>query len=84
MKMTMFIDEKLLARVMKLTGLETKTEAVEFALKETERKTKLAEFLRRRKLPASVWKNSLDPNYDLTALRAADKPGQYKAKRGSR
>ena len=84
MKMTMFIDEGLLDRVMKLTGLKTKTETVEFALRETERKKKLSEFLSRRSLSAQEWKNSLDPAYDLTALRAAEKPGKYRTKRGSR
>ncbi len=85
MKMTMFIDEGLLERVMKLTGLKTKTETVEFALRETERKKKLSEFLSRRKrLPASEWKNSLDPAYDLMALRAAEKPAKYRVKRGPR
>ena len=84
MKMTMFIDEDLLARVMELTGLKTKTEAVEFALKETERKTKLAKFLAGRKPTSEEWSKSLDPAYDLMALRMADKPGKYRAKRGSR
>jgi Arc/MetJ family transcription regulator len=84
MKMTMFIDEGLLERVMRLTGLKTKTETVEFALRETERKNKLSEFLSRRKIPASEWKNSLDPKYDLMGLRAAERPGKYRVKRGSR
>jgi Arc/MetJ family transcription regulator len=85
MKMTMFIDEALLQRVMKMTGLKTKTETVEFALRETERKSKLARFLaNREKLSADEWKNSVDPNYDLMRLRLAEKPGHYRAKRGSR
>ncbi len=84
MKMTMFIDESLLERVMKLTGLKTKTETVEFALRETERKTKLAKFLGRPKLDAREWKEALHPAYDLTALRAAETPGKYRTKRGSR
>jgi len=40
----MFIDEGLLARVMKLTGLKTKTQTVEFALRETERKARRSKF----------------------------------------
>lgn len=84
MKMTMFIDEALLERVRKLTGLKTKTETVEFALRETERKSKLNEFLAKRKLPPNVWKNALDPKYDLMALRMAEMPGKYRTKRGSR
>lgn len=84
MKMTMFIDETLLERVMKLTGLKTKTETVEFALREAERKSKLGKFLGRRKLEAKEWKESLDPAYDLMALRLAETPGKYPTKRGSR
>ena len=84
MKMTMFIDETLLERVMKLTGLKTKTETVEFALRETERKSKLGKFLAGRNLSADEWKNSLDPAYDLMRLRLAEKPGKYRSKRGPR
>lgn len=83
-KMTMFIDEELLTRVMKLTGLKTKTETVELALKEMERQKKLAKFLaEREKLSAKEWKNSVDPNYDLMRLRSAEKPPRYRTKRGS-
>lgn len=83
MKMTMFIDEALLARVMRLTGLKTKTETVEFALRETERKNKLVNFLKTRKMGTAEWKDSVDPAYDLMRLRLAEKPPRYRAKRGS-
>jgi len=83
MKMTMFIDEGLLARVMKLTGLKTKTETVGFALRETERKSKLAKFLSARKFTPSEWKGSVDPAYDLNRLRVAEKPSRYSSKRGA-
>lgn len=84
-KMTMFIDEGLLERVRKLTGLKTKTETVEFALRETERKRKLGKFLASRKVAAKEWKESLDPAYDLMSLRLAENPGTYRSsKRGSR
>ncbi|MBA3833192.1 MAG: type II toxin-antitoxin system VapB family antitoxin [Chthoniobacterales bacterium] len=84
MKMTMSINEALLARVMKITGFKTKTETVEFALREAERHKKLSEFLSRRKPTAREWKNSLDPAYDFMALRLADLPGKDRVKRGSR
>lgn len=84
MKMTMFIDEALLARVMELTGLKTKTEAVEFSLREAERKVKLRRFVVNERLAADEWKDAVDPAYDLTTLRAAGKPVKYSAKRGSR
>ena len=82
--MTMFIDEELLARVMELTGISTKTEAVEFALRETERKGKLGRFLANETLAATEWRGAVDPAYDLLALRAAEKPKSYGSKRGSR
>jgi Arc/MetJ family transcription regulator len=43
MKMTMHIDEDVLARVMKVTGAKTKTQAVEIALKEMARRHKMKE-----------------------------------------
>ncbi len=82
-KMTMFIDEALLARVMKLTGLKTKTETVEFALRETERKNKLRNFLRARKVTLSEWEASVDPSYDLMRLRLAEKPLRYRTRRAA-
>ena len=84
MKMTMFIDEKLLARVMELTGFKTKTEAVEFALRETERKGKISRFVARETIAADEWRGAMDPAYDLMGLRAAEKPKGYGSKRGSR
>lgn len=84
MKMTMFIDETLLARVMEITGFKTKTEAVEFSLRETERKAKLTRLVTKDKLAADEWKGSVDPAYDLMSLRIAEKPPGYRTKRGSR
>ena len=85
MKMTMSIDEALLARVLKLTGFKTKTEAVNFALKEAERNGKLTKYLASRELEAIDWGNSLDPDYDFMALRAAEMPPEPSAPtRGSR
>lgn len=72
--MTMSIDEKLLARVMKLSGLKTKTEAVDFALHEAERLGKLAKFIAEERMGATDWKDAVDPAYDLMALRVADMP----------
>ncbi|WP_457795355.1 type II toxin-antitoxin system VapB family antitoxin [Horticoccus sp. 23ND18S-11] len=43
MKMTMNIDEDVLARVMKVTGAKTKTQAVEMALGEMARRHKMKE-----------------------------------------
>ena len=83
--MTMFIDEALLERVMKLTGLKTKTDAVDFALAEAERHKKLSKFLAEERMAATDWTNAVDPAYDLMALRIADMPDYpKKTKRGSR
>lgn len=46
MKMTMHIDESVLAEVMDITGAPTKTGAVEMALKEMARKSRLKKLLR--------------------------------------
>jgi len=75
MKMTMHIDEGILERVMKWTGAVSKTEAVDLALKEMDRKARLAEFgktglgLSRAEILEAV-----DPSYDLMALRLAETP----------
>jgi hypothetical protein len=58
---------------MKLIGLKTKTKAGEFALRETERRARLAKFLGNRKIGASEWKGSIDPAYDLNRVRVAKK-----------
>lgn len=46
MKMTMNIDESVLSEVMDITGIKSKTGAVEVALKEMARKSKLKKILR--------------------------------------
>lgn len=83
-KMTMSLDEALLARVMRLTGLKTKTETVKFALWEAERTNKLTKFLASRRLSKDDLKDSVDPAYDLMALRMADVPKSPPRKSGSR
>jgi Arc/MetJ family transcription regulator len=63
MKMTMHIDEDVLARVMKITGAKTKTGAVETALKEIARRHKMKElFSAGLGLTPDELKNSFDPN----------------------
>lgn len=78
MKMTMHIDDALLENVIRLTGASSKTEAVSLALKEMDRKARLAEFgrkglgLSRAELIAAV-----DPSYDLMTLRVAEDGAPY-------
>jgi len=85
MKMTMHIDDELLDRVMKAYGYESKTEAVEMALREMDRKTRLKAFLKEGlgfkpgELAAAV-----DPAYDVLAMRVAEPAGEYGKRRPRR
>jgi hypothetical protein len=83
MKMTMHIDEHLLARVIEDYGFESKTEAVEAGLKELDRRMRLKEFRTRglgftpEELAAGV-----DPAYRLEmkpTLAAAEDPAPYRS-----
>ncbi len=78
MKMTMHIDEALLARVMDKYGLETKTDAVHFALNELDRKARLQAMLKEGLgLPAEEWKDAVYEDYDPMKLRVAEDPSAY-------
>jgi Arc/MetJ family transcription regulator len=78
MKMTMHIDEKLLASVMKEYGFESKTEAVEKALWEMDRRAKLARFAKEGLgLTPEELADAVDPDYDLMAMRVAEIPPKY-------
>ena len=85
MKMTMHIDEALLARVMEAHGFATKTDAVEAALKEMDRKVRLKAFFKSGLgFSPEELKASVDPDYDLAALRAAELPPRYGRRRARR
>jgi len=78
MKMTMHIDKDLLKRVMETYGYASKTEAVEMALKELDRKERLREFGRKGLgLTPDELADAVDPNYDLMAMRLAELPPKY-------
>jgi Arc/MetJ family transcription regulator len=84
MKMTMHIDEKLLDEVIERFGCASKTEAVDFALREVVRKAKLKELGRTGLgLTPDELGNAVYPGYDVISLRAAEAPAKY-GKRGSR
>ena len=78
MKMTMHIDEALLARVMEEYSLETKTEAVHYALNELDRKRRLKEFMKEGGLQMTPeeLKNMFYEDYDPSAI--AEKEIPYK------
>lgn len=81
MKMTMHIDESVLAEVMDSFGFETKTDAVNTALKEMLRKRKLrAMKASGMGLAKGEYAGGLMPGYDPIALRAAETPAKYKIK----
>lgn len=73
MKMTMHIDEELLNRVVERFGCESKTEAVEMALKEMDRKARFRDMVKSGLgLTPDELRNAVDPDYDVLAMRAAE------------
>ncbi len=78
MKMTMHIDEELLKRVMDHHEFESKTEAVDFALREIDRKAKLRAYAKSGLgMTAEELKASVYSDYDVVALRVAEVPPGY-------
>ena len=75
MKMTMHIDEELLARVMREYGFPSKTEAVEASLREMDRQMRLREFRKHGLgLTPEELADSVYPDYDPEALRGTGYP----------
>lgn len=83
MKMTMHIDEDVLDEVMKLTGCSSKTAAVEKALSEMVRRSRLSHLLKEGMgMTAAEIKDSFDfATYDAmnTSAPIVSKPVKYKA-----
>ncbi len=85
MKMTMHIDEGLLDRVMKLHGCASKTEAVDLALREMERRNRLRGYAATGLgLSAAELKDAVDPGYDLMATRTAAIKNRHGRRRAGR
>jgi Arc/MetJ family transcription regulator len=85
MKMTMYIDDDLLARVMKATGTTSKTRAIDLALREMDRRATLMRLSTAGLgLGADELKDAVDPAYDLEALRRRETPVRYGRKPDSR
>jgi Arc/MetJ family transcription regulator len=85
MKMTMYIDDELLARVMEATGTTSKTKAIDLALREMDRRAKLIKLSSAGLgLSAGELKETVDPVYDLEALRQSETPITYGRKSRSR
>jgi Arc/MetJ family transcription regulator len=82
MKMTMHIDEDLLDRVVKRFGCASKTEAVEMALREMDRKARFRDFVKTPSgFTAEELKNAVAPDYDIPAMRAAEDTPAYGSKK---
>ncbi|MDP3851219.1 MAG: type II toxin-antitoxin system VapB family antitoxin [Luteolibacter sp.] len=86
MKMTMHIDEALLKRVMEDYGYDSKTEAVEMALRELDRKARMKEFgTKGLGLTPAEWADAVFPGYDPKNLssydpascKVAEEPAKY-------
>ena len=85
MKMTMYIDDDLLARVMEATGTTSKTKAVDLALREMDRKAKLIKLSAAGLgLGPDELRETVDPAYDLETLRRREIPTNYGRKPGAR
>jgi hypothetical protein len=84
MKMTMHIDEALLDEVIQTFGCASKTEAVDFALREVIRKRKLRAYRKGLGLTPEELGNAFIPSYDPLALRVAEEPTPYGKSRSRR
>lgn len=78
MKMTMHIDDDLLRSVMAEYGCDSKTEAVEMALREADRRAKLKKFATAGLgFTADELRDAVEPDYDVMSLRVAEAPARY-------
>ena len=85
MKMTMYIDDELLARVMEATGATSKTKAIDLALREMDRRARLIKLSSAGLgLTADELKDAVDPAYSLEEMRKRETPVIYGRKPGSR
>jgi len=84
MKMTMHIDEKVLEDVIALYGCLSKTDAVDFALRELVRKSKLKALGKKGLgLTPDELANSVYPDYGVLSTRVAEPSAKY-GKRSAR
>ena len=72
MKTTIDLDEDKLRRVMQLTGVKTRREAVDQALTEAERIAKIRRMLSREWTEEEM-KDAFAPNYDVLKIREQEK-----------
>jgi len=85
MKMTMYVDDALLARVMEATGATSKTKAIDLALREMDRKARLVRLTAEGLgLGPDELKDAIDPAYSLEEMRRRETPIRYGRKPHSR
>lgn len=85
MKMTLHIDDALLERVMTANGITSKTMAVDLALREMDRRAKLAKLASEGLgLGPDELREEVDPAYDLIEMRRREMPATYGRKSRSR
>lgn len=85
MKMTMHIDEDILAEVVKITGVESKTKAVETALTEMVRRYRLKEIGKKGLgLTSEELKDAWEDPFHEESLKAAEAPAIYGRKSARR
>ena len=76
----MHIDEALLDRVVNTFGFPSKTQAVDTALREMERRARFRGIVAAGLgLTASEMRDAVAPGYDVLGLRVAEKQGKYAA-----
>ncbi|MBI3880506.1 MAG: type II toxin-antitoxin system VapB family antitoxin [Verrucomicrobia bacterium] len=81
----MHIDDALLERVMAATGAKSKTMAIDLALREIDRRTTLRKLAAEGLgLTAAELRETVDPAYDLDAMRRQETPVKYGRKPRSR
>jgi hypothetical protein len=82
MKITLNVDDALLGRVVKTTGSKTKTAAIDYALREIDRRARLTEVLGRGSgVSGDALATMFDPASDPMTLRAAEDPAKYNYER---
>jgi len=85
MKITLHVDDNLLSRVMRATGADTKTKAIDLALREMDRRAMLVNMASEGLgLSGAELKDAIDPSYDLEAVRKLESPVYYGRKPRSR
>jgi len=78
MKITLNVHDALLDRVVDITGAKTKTAAIDFALREVDRRAKLTYALASESgVSGEELRKLFDPASDPEVMRVAEDPASY-------